>query len=67
LISIKANDYEGIVGYEEFRNDLAVAYFPAVAADSGVLHRLEMSVFRIRNFRLMRAPEEGYRMACRHA
>ena len=49
------NDYEGITGYEEFRDDLALAYFPTVSAASGTLRRLEMTVFRIKNFRLVRA------------
>jgi poly-gamma-glutamate synthesis protein (capsule biosynthesis protein) len=46
------NDYEGIAGYEEFRDDLALAYFPTVAAATGALVRLEIAPFRIKNFRL---------------
>lgn len=49
------NDYEGIQGYEEFRDDLALGYFPAVSAASGALHALRMTPFQIRNFRLVRA------------
>ena len=49
------NDYEGITGYEEFRDDLVLAYFPTVSAASGTLRRMEITVFRIRNFRLVRA------------
>ena len=52
------NDYEGITGYEEFRDDLTLAYFPTVSAASGTLRRLEMTLFRIRNFRLVRASPE---------
>ena len=49
------NDYEGIQGYEEFRDDLALGYFPAVSAGSGALHGLRMTLFQIKNFRLVRA------------
>jgi poly-gamma-glutamate synthesis protein (capsule biosynthesis protein) len=52
------NDYEGISGYEEFRADMALAYFPTVAADTGALLRLEIAPFRIRNFRLGPAARE---------
>ena len=49
------NDYEGIGGYEEFRDGLALAYFPMVSVGSGVLRGLRMTPFQIRNFRLIRA------------
>jgi poly-gamma-glutamate capsule biosynthesis protein CapA/YwtB (metallophosphatase superfamily) len=48
------NDYEGIGGYEEFRPDLALLYFPTLEARSGRLVRLEMVPLRIRNCRLSR-------------
>jgi len=46
------NDYEGILGYEEFRNDLVLTYFPAFDVPTGRLVRLEMTPLQIRNFRL---------------
>lgn len=47
------NDYEGISGYEEFRSELVLMYFPTLAAQTGELLRLEMVPMRIRNFRLV--------------
>ena len=49
------NDYEGIGGREQFRGDLAVAYFPRVDGASGRLLDLDMDVFAMRRFRLNRA------------
>ncbi|HEX6135538.1 MAG TPA: CapA family protein [Longimicrobiales bacterium] len=46
------DDYEGIRGYEEYRDDLVLMYFPTLDPDSGRLIRLEMEPLRIRNFRL---------------
>jgi len=52
------NDYEGIAGYDEFRDDLAVMYFVTVEPD-GRLRGLEMVPLRMKQFRLSRAsPEE---------
>jgi poly-gamma-glutamate synthesis protein (capsule biosynthesis protein) len=55
------NDYEGIGGYEEFRGDLVVAYFPELSPETGELLRLEMVPFQVRNFRLIRASAEDAR------
>jgi poly-gamma-glutamate synthesis protein (capsule biosynthesis protein) len=52
------NDYEGISGYEEFRNELVLAYFVTIDATSGKLVRLAMVPFRTRRFRLERARRE---------
>jgi poly-gamma-glutamate capsule biosynthesis protein CapA/YwtB (metallophosphatase superfamily) len=52
------NDYEGISGYEEFRDDLAVMYLPRFAAGRGELTELGLQVFQIRQFRLNRASEQ---------
>jgi poly-gamma-glutamate synthesis protein (capsule biosynthesis protein) len=52
------NDYEGISGYEEFRDDLAVMYFASVDAGNGELLGLEMTPLQIKNFRLHRASSE---------
>lgn len=49
------DDYEGIGGYEEFRDDLVLMYLPAIQASDGTLARLTMVPFQIRNFRLHRA------------
>jgi poly-gamma-glutamate synthesis protein (capsule biosynthesis protein) len=51
------NDYEGIGGYEAFRSDLALMYFPTVDAATGRLARLVMTPTRIRHFRVNRAAE----------
>ncbi len=52
------NDYEGISGYEEFRDDLALMYFLGIDASSGKLVRFEMTPLQIRRFRLNRASRE---------
>lgn len=51
------NDYEGIRGREEYRNDLALLYFLTVDASTGELERLQMTPVRIERFRLHRASE----------
>lgn len=48
-------DYEGIAGYESFRGDLSLAYLPRFGADGG-LRSLALVPFRLRRFRLERAP-----------
>lgn len=52
------NDYEGIAGHEEYRDDLAVMYFARVGRFSGNVASLDMVPLRIRRFRLNRAPDE---------
>lgn len=49
------NDYEGIAGYEEFRDDLVLMYFASVDSTSGRLQHLTMTPFKIQRFRLTRA------------
>jgi len=46
------NDYEGIGGYESYRADLALMYFPTIDGASGRLLRLELVPLRMRRFRL---------------
>jgi poly-gamma-glutamate synthesis protein (capsule biosynthesis protein) len=46
------NDYEGIEGYEQFRDDLGLMYFARVHPGTGELMDLEMTPMQIRNFRL---------------
>ncbi len=48
------NDYEGISGYEQFRDDLVLMYFPTVDADTGHLVSLRMTPLRIRQLHLVR-------------
>jgi len=53
------NDYEGIGGYESFRGDLALMYFPTLDPASGDLVRLEMTPTQTRLFRIQRAPADA--------
>jgi poly-gamma-glutamate synthesis protein (capsule biosynthesis protein) len=46
------NDYEGILGYEEFRDDLVLMYFATIDLSTGHLVRLALTPLQIRNFRL---------------
>ncbi|MFE9021056.1 CapA family protein [Streptomyces sp. NPDC007808] len=52
------DDYEGIPGYEEYRDDLRIAYFATVVADTGELTGLRMLPFLARRLRLEPAPAE---------
>lgn len=52
------NDYEGIGGYEEYRDDLTLMYFPTVDPHSGELKSLTMTPMQIRNFRLNRPSDK---------
>lgn len=52
------NDYEGIGGYKDFRDDLSFMYFAGVSPANGRLVSLHMTPTRSRNFRLNR-PEMG--------
>lgn len=47
-------DYEGISGYEAFRDDLVLMYLPKLRVD-GTLAQLTMVPYQIRHFRLNRA------------
>ena len=48
------NDYEGITGYEEYRGDLRLLYFPSVDPDTGRLTGLRLVPLRSRRLRLIR-------------
>lgn len=48
------DDYEGIEGYEEFRDDLVLMYLPGVDPANGRLVELKMTPLQVRNFRLNR-------------
>ncbi|WP_069811282.1 CapA family protein [Streptomyces sp. TP-A0874] len=52
------DDYEGISGFEEYRDDLRLAYFPSVEADTGRLVDLRMVPLRAGRMRLEAAAEE---------
>jgi poly-gamma-glutamate synthesis protein (capsule biosynthesis protein) len=52
------NDYEGITGYEDYRDDLALMYFADIDPESGELEALEIVPLQIRHFRLIRASSE---------
>lgn len=54
-------DYEGIEGYETFRDDLALIYLAKIDPSSGKLVRFEMVPFQMKRFRLYRASEEDAR------
>jgi poly-gamma-glutamate capsule biosynthesis protein CapA/YwtB (metallophosphatase superfamily) len=49
------NDYEGIPGFEEFRNDLAAMYLPGVDEADGALSSLTIALFQIQLFSLHHA------------
>jgi poly-gamma-glutamate capsule biosynthesis protein CapA/YwtB (metallophosphatase superfamily) len=49
------DDYEGITGYEEYRDDLRLLYFASVSPDSGALAGLRMVPMQARKMRLCRA------------
>lgn len=52
------NDYEGIRGYEEFRGDLTLMYFPRVDSMDGKLVSMDMVPMQIKRFRLNRASQQ---------
>lgn len=54
------NDYEGISGYEAYRDDLCFMYLPRVEATTGRLAALQLVPLRIRNFRLRAADETEF-------
>jgi poly-gamma-glutamate synthesis protein (capsule biosynthesis protein) len=49
------DDYEGIEGYEAFRDDLVLMYFPRLDPATGKLLGCDVTPLQIRNFRLNRA------------
>jgi poly-gamma-glutamate capsule biosynthesis protein CapA/YwtB (metallophosphatase superfamily) len=48
------NDYEGIRGYEEFRDDLGLMYFADISPSTAELSALRIVPLQIRQFRLVR-------------
>ncbi len=55
------NDYEGIRGYEAFRGDLVLMYFPRLSRRDGRLLALEMTPLQLRRLRLQRAAPDDAR------
>jgi len=55
------NDYEGITGYERYRDDLTLMFFPVLDAASGRLLSLDLVPMQIRRLRLNRASAEDAR------
>ena len=53
------NDYEGITGYEGYRDDLSLMYFADVNPATGLLAGLRMVPTQIRHLRVNKAREEG--------
>ncbi|GAA3138438.1 CapA family protein [Planomonospora alba] len=51
------DDYEGITGYEEYRDDLRLLYLVALEPDSGALAALRMVPMRARRMRLCHASD----------
>ncbi|MGP3984152.1 CapA family protein [Streptomyces sp. KR80] len=49
------DDYEGITGYQEYRDDLRLLYFVSVEPDTGRLVRAWMAPMQARQMRLRRA------------
>ncbi|MDX5482751.1 MAG: CapA family protein [Hymenobacteraceae bacterium] len=48
------NDYEGISGHEQYRDDLTLMYFPTIDPATGRLISVKLVPMQIRNFRLNR-------------
>jgi poly-gamma-glutamate synthesis protein (capsule biosynthesis protein) len=55
------NDYEGISGYEAFRDDLALLYFVTMDSCTGTLRRLAITPMQIKRFRLQRVTPDDAR------
>ncbi|WEO99493.1 CapA family protein [Streptomyces sp. FXJ1.172] len=58
------DDYEGISGYEEYRDDLRLGYLVSVDADTGGLTGLRMCALRARRMRLERAGDADRAWLC---
>ncbi len=46
------NDYEGITGHEQYRDDLTLMYFPVINTQDGTLVSMKMIPMKIKNFQL---------------
>jgi poly-gamma-glutamate synthesis protein (capsule biosynthesis protein) len=52
------NDYEGIRGYEQFRDDLTLMYFASVNPSTGKLIKLQTVAMQIKKFKLIYAADK---------
>lgn len=52
------DDYEGITGYAEYRDELRLLYFPTLEPETGLLTELRMAPVRARRMRLEEASED---------
>lgn len=57
-------DYEGIGGYEAYRAELGLMYFPTFDVPTGQLVRFTMTPSRVERFRVTRASSEEARWLC---
>jgi poly-gamma-glutamate synthesis protein (capsule biosynthesis protein) len=55
------NDYEGISGNEQYRDDLTLMYFPHLDPATGQLRAMKMFPMQLRNFRLHHASDADAR------
>jgi poly-gamma-glutamate synthesis protein (capsule biosynthesis protein) len=55
------DDYEGISGYEKYRDDLVLMFFPSLSRQTGQLLTLEMTPLQIRHIRLNRVSADDGR------
>jgi poly-gamma-glutamate synthesis protein (capsule biosynthesis protein) len=58
------DDYEGITGYERFRDDLTVMYLATLQPGTGRLTALRMVPMQVRRFRLNRATTGDAQWLC---
>ncbi|MFF2183736.1 CapA family protein [Streptomyces sp. NPDC058155] len=55
------NDYEGITGYEQYRDDLRLLYLPSLEPGTGKLTELRITPLQARRMRLCHAPSDDCR------
>jgi poly-gamma-glutamate synthesis protein (capsule biosynthesis protein) len=55
------NDYEGITGYEQFRDDLSLMYFASIDPSTGKLVKLQMVPMQIKKIKLSYATNNDVR------
>jgi poly-gamma-glutamate capsule biosynthesis protein CapA/YwtB (metallophosphatase superfamily) len=58
------NDYEGITGYEAFRNDLSLLYLVTVDPQHGQIVEARLAPMQVRRFRLNRASAADAKWLC---
>jgi poly-gamma-glutamate synthesis protein (capsule biosynthesis protein) len=58
------DDYEGISGHEQYRDDLVLMFFPVLNPATGQLVALQMTPMQIRKIRLTRASPADARWLC---